>query len=137
MPTKKATSVRSEQRAGKILPILRIGSVMLGGKSPLFILGPCVIEGEKPLLRAARTIKTICDDLGAQFIFKASYDKANRTSGSSYRGVGALDGLAELHLIADQYDIRGAGRHAGEVGDGNLPGLINEKIIQLALGGGV
>ena len=45
--------------------------------------------------------------------------------------VGALDGLAELHLIADQYDIRGAGRHAGEVGDGNLPGLINEKIISL------
>ena len=96
MPTKKATSVRSEQRAGKILPILRIGSVMLGGKSPLFILGPCVIEGEKPLLRAARTIKTICDDLGAQFIFKASYDKANRTSGSSYRGVGALDGCRML-----------------------------------------
>ena len=96
MPAKKATSARPEKRAGKILPILRIGSVTLGGKVPLFILGPCVIEGEKPLLRAARTIKAICDDLGAQFIFKASYDKANRTSGSSYRGVGTLDGCRML-----------------------------------------
>jgi 2-dehydro-3-deoxyphosphooctonate aldolase (KDO 8-P synthase) len=75
---------------------LSIGSVTLGGKDPLFILGPCVIEGEKPLLRAARTIKAICDDAGAQFVFKASYDKANRTSGSSYRGVNPLDGCKML-----------------------------------------
>ena len=96
MAIKKATPANPAKRAGKTPPILRIGSVTLGGKSPLFILGPCVIEGEKPLLRAARTIKSICDDLGAQFIFKASYDKANRTSGSSYRGVGALDGCRML-----------------------------------------
>jgi len=47
-------------------------------------------------MRSARTIKAICDDLGVQFIFKASYDKANRTSGSSYRGVGVLDGCRML-----------------------------------------
>jgi 2-dehydro-3-deoxyphosphooctonate aldolase (KDO 8-P synthase) len=93
MPTKKAPASRSKKSDGKIL---RIGSVTLGGGEPLFILGPCVIEGEKPLFRAARIIKAICDDVGAQFIFKASYDKANRTSGSSYRGVGALDGCKML-----------------------------------------
>ena len=93
MPSKKSSSARSVKKAGKFL---RIGSVSLGGDEPLFILGPCVIEGEKPLLRAAKTIKAICDDLGAQFIFKASYDKANRTSGSSYRGIGTLDGCRML-----------------------------------------
>ena len=89
--TKK--SVRSGKSTGKII---QIGSVTLGGDEPLFILGPCVIEGEKKLLRAARTIKAICDDLGASFLFKASYDKANRTSGSSYRGIGVLDGCKML-----------------------------------------
>lgn len=93
MSGKKTTSARSKKAAGKIL---RIGSVTLGGNEPLFILGPCVIESEKPLLRAARTIKSICDDLGARFVFKASYDKANRTSGSSYRGVGVFDGCKML-----------------------------------------
>ena len=93
MPSKKSSPSRSVKKAGKIL---RIGSVSLGGDEPLFILGPCVIEGEKPLLRAARTIKAICDDLGAQFLFKASYDKANRTSGSSYRGIDVLDGCRML-----------------------------------------
>jgi 2-dehydro-3-deoxyphosphooctonate aldolase (KDO 8-P synthase) len=60
-----------------------------------------VIEGEKQLLRAARTIKSICDDLGVKFVFKASYDKANRTSGSSYRGVGVLDGCRMLAEVGD------------------------------------
>lgn len=75
---------------------LRIGNKTLGGSEPLFILGPCVIEGEKPLLRAAKKIHAICEDVGAQFIFKASYDKANRTSSASYRGIGARDGCAML-----------------------------------------
>ena len=42
----------------------RIGNLTLGGKEPLFILGPCVIEGEKHLFKSAKVIKTICDDLG-------------------------------------------------------------------------
>jgi 2-dehydro-3-deoxyphosphooctonate aldolase (KDO 8-P synthase) len=88
-------SVRKTPATPVVKP-LRIGSVTLGGKEPLFILGPCVIEGEKPLLRSARAIKKICDDLGAQFLFKASYDKANRTSGSSYRGIGVVDGCRML-----------------------------------------
>ncbi|MFZ4115723.1 MAG: 3-deoxy-8-phosphooctulonate synthase [Chthoniobacterales bacterium] len=75
---------------------LRIGTKLLGGKNPLFILGPCVIEGEKALLRAAKKISSICGDLGVDFIFKASYDKANRTSSSSYRGIGPREGCAML-----------------------------------------
>ena len=84
---------------------MKVGSLTLGGKEPLFILGPCVIEGEKPLFRAARTIKGICDDLGVNFVFKASYDKANRTSGSSYRGIGVLEGC---RLLAEAGDLIGA-----------------------------
>lgn len=95
MPPKKTSSKAPAPAA------IRIGSATLGGKEPLFILGPCVIEGEKPLLRAARTIKAICGDLGVKFIFKASYDKANRTSGSSYRGVGVLDGCRMLAEAGD------------------------------------
>lgn len=90
MPSKKPSP------KAKAPAVIKIGSATLGGKEPLFILGPCVIEGEKPLLRAARTIKAICGDLGVKFIFKASYDKANRTSGSSYRGVGVFDGCRML-----------------------------------------
>ncbi len=105
MPSKKTTVTASSKRAATpkkasgSVGLLRIGKaafVTLGGKDPLFILGPCVIEGAKPLLKAARTIKSICSDLGVQFVFKASYDKANRTSGSSYRGIGALDGCRML-----------------------------------------
>jgi 2-dehydro-3-deoxyphosphooctonate aldolase (KDO 8-P synthase) len=95
---------KSDPKQPKINEI-KVGSLTLGGKEPLFILGPCVIEGEKPLLRAARTIKAICDDLDVKFVFKASYDKANRTSGSSYRGVGVLDGC---RMLAEAGDAIGA-----------------------------
>ena len=83
----------------------RIGNLTLGGKEPLFILGPCVIEGEKHLFKSAKVIKTICDDLGVRFLLKASYDKANRTSGTSYRGVGVLDGC---RMLAEAGDAVGA-----------------------------
>jgi 2-dehydro-3-deoxyphosphooctonate aldolase (KDO 8-P synthase) len=78
------------------MPPIPIGTKLLGGSSPLFILGPCVIEGEKALMHAAKKIYSICDDLGVDFIFKASYDKANRTSATSYRGMGPREGCAML-----------------------------------------
>ena len=77
---------------------LKIQNVTLGGRRPLFILGPCVIESEVFVRRMARKIKKLADELGAQFVFKASYDKANRTSGKSFRGIGAREGCA---LLAD------------------------------------
>jgi 2-dehydro-3-deoxyphosphooctonate aldolase (KDO 8-P synthase) len=97
MPAKKTSS----PKAGGF----RIGNLTLGGKELLFILGPCVIESEKHLLKSARAIKAICDDLGVRFLLKASYDKANRTSGTSYRGVGVLDGC---RMLAEAGDAVGA-----------------------------
>ena len=78
---------------------LKIASVTLGGRAPLFILGPCVIESETFVRRIGRKLKTICTDLGIQFIFKASYDKANRTSVDSFRGLGVRDGCDLLASI--------------------------------------
>ncbi len=79
-------------------PQVKIGRQKLGGKSLLFILGPCVIESEAFTRRMARKLHAICTDLGAGFVFKASYDKANRTSGKSFRGIGVKEGC---ELLAD------------------------------------
>jgi 2-dehydro-3-deoxyphosphooctonate aldolase (KDO 8-P synthase) len=80
--------------------IIKIGRNTLGGKELLFILGPCVIESAAFTRRMARKLKTICGDLGAQFVFKASYDKANRTSVRSFRGTTVRDGCELLAEIA-------------------------------------
>ena len=78
---------------------VKIGRNLLGGKKLLFILGPCVIESRPFTRRMARKLKKICNDLGAQFVFKASYDKANRTSVSSFRGTTVRDGCELLGEI--------------------------------------
>ncbi|HEX8076537.1 MAG TPA: 3-deoxy-8-phosphooctulonate synthase, partial [Chthoniobacterales bacterium] len=78
---------------------LKIRSVSVGGGKPAFILGPCVIESKKFVWRMARRIAEICEAESVPFIFKASYDKANRTSVRSYRGIGVEEGsdiLAEI-----------------------------------------
>jgi 2-dehydro-3-deoxyphosphooctonate aldolase (KDO 8-P synthase) len=78
---------------------LRIGKATIGGKRPVFILGPCVIESEKFVWRMARQIAEICAEQDVEFIFKASYDKANRTSVRSFRGIGVHDGCEILSAI--------------------------------------
>ncbi|HSU85862.1 MAG TPA: 3-deoxy-8-phosphooctulonate synthase, partial [Chthoniobacterales bacterium] len=78
---------------------LTIGPVTLGGKFPAFILGPCVIESEKFVRRMAQKISAMCAAEKLPFIFKASYDKANRTSVRSYRGIAAREGCALLAEI--------------------------------------
>ena len=78
---------------------LKIGSVTIGGRNPVFILGPCVIESEKFVWRVARKIAQICAAEDVDFIFKASYDKANRTSVRSFRGVGVREGCEILSAI--------------------------------------
>ena len=78
---------------------LRIGPVALGGKTPALILGPCVIESEKFVRRMAQKIGKICAAEQVPFIFKASYDKANRTSVRSFRGIDARFGCALLGEI--------------------------------------
>jgi 2-dehydro-3-deoxyphosphooctonate aldolase (KDO 8-P synthase) len=78
---------------------LRVGKVIIGGKRPVFILGPCVIESEKFVWRMAKKIAEICAPEDVDFIFKASYDKANRTSVRSFRGVGVREGSEILSAI--------------------------------------
>src|SRR5437870_7170307 len=78
---------------------LRVGKVTIGGKRPVFILGPCVIESEKFVRRMAKKIAEICAAEDIDFIFKASYDKANRTSVRSFRGVGVREGCEILSSI--------------------------------------
>ncbi len=84
---------------------LRIGPVTLGGKLPALILGPCVIESEKFVRRMARRIGEICATENLPFIFKASYDKANRTSVRSYRGIDAREGCALLAEIGRELEM--------------------------------
>jgi 2-dehydro-3-deoxyphosphooctonate aldolase (KDO 8-P synthase) len=84
---------------------LKIGKVVIGGKELAFILGPCVIESEKFLWRMATRIAEICAKESAPFIFKASYDKANRTSVRSYRGIGVREGCEMLAAIGKNLRI--------------------------------
>ena len=83
----------------------RIGKVIIGGKRPAFILGPCVIESEKFVWRMAREIAKICGDEDVDLIFKASYDKANRTSVKSFRGIGPREGCEILRAIGDELKV--------------------------------
>ncbi len=79
---------------------VRIGPVTIGGGAPLaLIAGPCVIENETHTRNMATAIRDIAARAGVPFIFKASYDKANRTSLSSYRGPGLTEGLAILARV--------------------------------------
>ena len=86
-------------------PPLRIGTVQLGGDRPLFILGPCVIESEEFTWKMARALGRVCGSLGAQFVFKASYDKANRTSVKSFRGPGVEEGCRLLGEIGKELGV--------------------------------
>jgi 2-dehydro-3-deoxyphosphooctonate aldolase (KDO 8-P synthase) len=84
---------------------LRIGKVTIGGKNPAFILGPCVIESEKFVRRMAKKIVEVCSVEDVDFIFKASYDKANRSSVRSFRGIGVREGCEILSAIGRDLKI--------------------------------
>ncbi|HEV3099448.1 MAG TPA: 3-deoxy-8-phosphooctulonate synthase [Candidatus Udaeobacter sp.] len=83
----------------------KVGKVIIGGGDPAFILGPCVIESEKFGWRMAKKIAEICAAEDIDFIFKASYDKANRTSVHSFRGVGVREGCEILSAIGQDLKI--------------------------------
>ena len=83
----------------EVIPV-RVGPHTVGGGSPLlWVCGPCVIEGRDFTLRVAERLKTIADELGLQLVFKASFDKANRTSSKSFRGVGLVEGMKTLDAV--------------------------------------
>jgi 2-dehydro-3-deoxyphosphooctonate aldolase (KDO 8-P synthase) len=77
-----------------------LGSLRLGGGNPLFLIaGPCVIESEAHARTIAERVARLAADAGMPYIFKASYDKANRSSGNSFRGPGLKEGLRVLGKI--------------------------------------
>ncbi|MDD5454501.1 MAG: 3-deoxy-8-phosphooctulonate synthase [Candidatus Ratteibacteria bacterium] len=85
---------------------IRIGNLKLGGSNPLFLIaGPCVIENEKSAAYTAEKIKKICDKLSFPFIFKSSYDKANRSALKSFRGPGLKKGLAILKRVKEKIGV--------------------------------
>lgn len=78
----------------------------IGPHQPLFLIaGPCVIESEQFALDTAGEIKTICSALKIPFIYKSSFDKANRSSGSSFRGLGMEQGLAILARVKKEIGV--------------------------------
>ncbi len=83
--------------------ILSAGHVSIGGDSPLVLIaGPCVIENKEHTLSLARALQDIAGRVGVGLIFKASYDKANRTSVKSYRGPGIDEGLKILSAVKNE-----------------------------------
>jgi len=85
---------------------VNVGDIKFGDKNPLVLIaGPCVIESESSCLEAARKIKSIAASCGVPFIFKSSFDKANRLSVDSYRGPGLIKGLAILKKVKQQLKV--------------------------------
>ena len=78
----------------------------IAARKRLFLLaGPCVIESEALCFEVARHLKKVCARLGITYVFKASYDKANRTSGKAFRGPGLDDGLVILERLRTKLDL--------------------------------
>jgi 2-dehydro-3-deoxyphosphooctonate aldolase (KDO 8-P synthase) len=85
---------------------ITLNSLRLGGANPLFLIaGPCVIESEAHARKIAEEIARIAADAGIPYIFKASYDKANRSSMKSFRGPGLKEGLRILAKIKHELDV--------------------------------
>jgi 2-dehydro-3-deoxyphosphooctonate aldolase (KDO 8-P synthase) len=85
---------------------VQIGPLRVGGDSPhILIAGPCVIESEAIVLETATAIAEIAQELHIPYIFKSSYDKANRTSISSFRGLGLAAGLKILRKVKDEVGV--------------------------------
>ncbi|MBT9613217.1 MAG: 3-deoxy-8-phosphooctulonate synthase [Burkholderiales bacterium] len=85
---------------------MKLCSFDVGLDHPLFLIaGPCVIESKQLALDTAGQLKEICADLGIPFIFKSSYDKANRSAGVSFRGLGMSEGLRILDEVRQQIGV--------------------------------
>ena len=86
--------------------VVKIGDISVGGESPLvFILGPCQIENRDHALFMAEKIIKVCDPSSSKFIFKSSFDKANRSSITSARGIGIEEGLKIFDYLKSKMDI--------------------------------
>ena len=85
---------------------MKLGSFEVGIDQPLFLIaGPCVIESEKLIMDTAETLKLMCQRLQMPLIFKASFDKANRSSSKSFRGPGVEQGLRVLERVKHELGL--------------------------------
>ncbi|MBX3246745.1 MAG: 3-deoxy-8-phosphooctulonate synthase [Myxococcales bacterium] len=85
---------------------MKIAGHEIGPREPLFLIaGPCVIESEELCFEVATTMRDLCAKLGIPYVFKASFDKANRTSGGSFRGPGLEAGLAVLEKVKQRLGV--------------------------------
>jgi len=91
----------NDVRLAKVGNAVTVGS----GKPLTLIAGPCVIENRDLVFEVAEAVNAICKKLGVQYIFKASFDKANRTSASTFRGPGVTAGLAVLQEVKDKLGL--------------------------------
>jgi 2-dehydro-3-deoxyphosphooctonate aldolase (KDO 8-P synthase) len=90
----------------RVRDVVRVGSVECGPGRPLmWILGPCVIESHDLTLRIAETLAELARRLRLPLVFKASFDKANRTSGKSFRGPGLREGLRTLAAVKERFGL--------------------------------
>lgn len=86
-------------------PVIINSTTTVGEKKPLLIAGPCVIESVELCLMVAEQMKNIADRTGFNYIFKASFDKANRTSAGSFRGDGMEEGLKILQIVKEKIGV--------------------------------
>jgi 2-dehydro-3-deoxyphosphooctonate aldolase (KDO 8-P synthase) len=85
---------------------MKLCNFEIGLDKPFFLIaGPCVIESEQLALETAAQLKAITDDLAIPFIYKSSFDKANRSSHSSFRGLGMAEGLAILEKVREEIGV--------------------------------
>lgn len=86
---------------------INLGTFSAGPSLPFFLIaGPCVIESELLAMQTATYLKNVCSKLGIPFIYKSSFDKANRSSGQSYRGPGAEEGLRILQRVRNEVGVK-------------------------------
>jgi 2-dehydro-3-deoxyphosphooctonate aldolase (KDO 8-P synthase) len=124
---------------------VRVGKLTLGQGNPLFVIaGPCVIESERHALKMAERLATMARDLGVPYVFKASYDKANRTSVNSYRGPGLKRGLAILAgikrevgvpVLTDVHDVNQVAPAAGVCDMIQIPAFLSRQTDLLVAAG--
>ena len=85
---------------------MTFAGLTIGGNAPLLLIaGPCVIESESHAIETALAVRDIAARVGVQYVFKASFDKANRTSLSSFRGPGLAEGVRILKLVKDRAKV--------------------------------
>jgi 2-dehydro-3-deoxyphosphooctonate aldolase (KDO 8-P synthase) len=85
---------------------MKVAGFTVGNREPLFLIaGPCVVESEGLVMQVAAHAKKVADSLGVPYIFKASFDKANRTSARSFRGPGMHEGLRVLEKVKTELGV--------------------------------